>query len=192
MSNPESSARIASTLQFLADAVQDPAIIDASVDKGELTNSDLVMTSMGNYHKALLTPFYNGIQFESVLPYRLEMAGAYGRHLVEAVLGYSRSRSMASVTLRLTTQQDATEVLETSWKYPLEAQKHTSTTWEVVAAVGERADQGQVIPARSGLVIVTPERAKKHNWAISQHVDSEGVAEILHQRITDGLSFTRL
>lgn len=97
---------------------------------------------------------------------------------------------MAAVTLRLALNPEVTDVLETAWIYSLEeSTKLTETTWDVVDRVNECAQTGSAIEARSGLVVITPDRAKAHNWALSESIGSAEAVCIIQQKITGELPF---
>lgn len=176
----ESSIQVARSLQHLAEQVQPPHVIDDLAGRGAIEDHQLIMTSMGNRRRALITPFYPGIQFEANLKYRLETAAMYRRPFVEAALRFSSSRQVASLVLRSSNDTKTTDILESAWIYPLRSAGPIKTTWDVVDAVSANAAHGFAIPARSG-VVVTQGRDK--NWGISYNVDPEGAADILHDRL---------
>lgn len=191
------SARIAESLSVLAEARQDPSLLTEWGYAGELEPTAVIMTSMGSRRKAIITPYFAGIEFEHKLPSRVIRAQAIRRPFVEAVIGLgdhpTQPMYLASVTLRLGMFDHEREMIEeTSWQYPLKLESlKGETTWDVVDAIGAAGDEGSAIRNRSGLVVVTPERLNAKNWAISHKADPDQIARDISYAVTDEIHFTR-
>ena len=181
MSHPEISGpeRVAQALGHMADAVIPAQEIDEQLLREIIEPHKLIMTSMGNRRKALITPFFPSINFVHNIEERLFWAKTYQRPLLEAVVGYSERRTTASVTLRNTLGEDIKSVLETVWQYPLKPDEEHQTTWDVVDTVQEQAGNGLAVPARSGVINLSEERLKAGNWAISHPLEPDVAARLL-------------
>lgn len=193
MPHPNFSAtQIGTSLTLLSGYRHSPEAITSGFESGAFRNHDLVMTSMGNRRRAIITPMYHALPFEHSLADRIEWAGHYKRPLVEAVVAFNRDRRAASVLIRLCLlpMVDEPGVLETAWAFPLgEAADKITNFEDVVDEVAVHCIDGQPIAGRSGLVLDTRERQETSNWAISTTIEPPEAALIVHRAISEELAF---
>lgn len=176
--------RAVDTLNTLISHCPEPLAIEDAVSRGDLEPHQLVMTSMGNHKKAIITPYYPAIQFENRLAQRISWSGVFRRPFAEAVIGFSRKRSVASLVIRFCSETDLSAISETSWQYPLDTEGITTrTTWDVVALINQSALYGEALPHRSGLVVTTDKRFSAGNWATTYKSDPNEVIEGIQSQI---------
>lgn len=192
MSAPE-ARKVADTLKCLSDARQDPQAITEGYMDQRIEPNEVVMTSVGMTHKAIITPAFPGLQLIWNFRERLMRAKAYQRPLAEACFRFSRERRVASVTIRGCLMPSSERVLETTWAYPLGDYSTLVESFDdVVNIIGLTCDTGHPINGRSGLVVASPERTKTHNWAISTHVKPAEAADALYGLVTERINYTTL
>lgn len=183
---------VATSLTLLSGYRHSPEVISDGYQSGRFMDHDIVMTSMGNRRKAIITPMYHALPLENNLADRLEWAGNYRRPLVEAVVSFDRRARNASVLLRLCLlpMVDEPRVVETAWTYPLGiAAESVNTFDEVVDEIAIYSRNGQPTAARTGFVVVTRDRADTSNWMVSTYEDPNEIARIMHSSISEELAF---
>ena len=191
MIRPKFGCEIAAeTLTKLSEARVNPMTIDEAAFRGDITPDQLVMTSMGSRNKAVVTPYYPAIQYEATLRQRVEWSRVFGRPFVEAAIGISRKHNAASLTIRFCGDPSDPVINEASWRYPLsDVDAQTTTTEDVIAAIADNAIDGEAVPGRSGLVVVTDKRFSANNWAVSHSFDPNDVTMGIHKQV-ELLNFT--
>lgn len=182
---PESGPEVAAQLlTSLANTRVEATIIDAAVTGGVYEPHELIMTSMGNRRKAIITPFFPALQYDHSLSSRLQWSQVFNRPFVEAVVGYSRKSSLASLTVRYCAQLDLGFIAESAWSFPVDEELiQITTTEDVIGEIWGNADQGKPIARRSGLVGITEDRLEAGNWAISHHSDPDDEIQYLESQI---------
>lgn len=193
MSRPKfGNERAVDTLITLIEHCPDPLAIEDATTRGDLEPHQLIMTSMGSSKKAIVTPYYPAIQFENRLAQRIGWSSVFQRPFAEAVIGYSRKRRGASLVLRFCSETDLTAISESCWQFPLdESADETKTTWDVVERIKDAALDGEALPQRSGLVVVTKKRFSAGNWATSHSSDPNEVIAGIQSQI-EALDFAKI
>lgn len=196
------SQAVAESLASLSEKVHSATLIDAAQSCGKIAAQDLVMTSMGNVHRAVITPYYPAFQLEHSLFDRLAWAGIFRRPFVEAALHVRADKAgslrAANVVLRLCENPELgnTTVLETGCSFPLDDGRKYGTMERVVddiCAIGRHL--GQPLPGRTGWVDVAGVQGSNGKWAISrvEHVsepyEADAIPGYIHDVISDKLNF---
>lgn len=193
---------VADSLGILSDKRQSAQAIDDCYGAGNLALGDLVMTSMGTYSQAVVTPAYPAFAFEPKLLQRLDWAATLERPFVEAVIGVTfdkgNSLKVATVGLRLCMLPRVgaeNRVLQTSASYMIDSRREYGSTDQVIDAVRDARSEGVAIREQTGIVIVpkTVHRSKKGKWAVSKPIsDTAGVAHVINSTIIEDLKFVEL
>lgn len=191
MSNPE-SLNVAAALKHLSDFRQDPVHITEGYMDGVLDPHLVVMTSVGDTRRAIVTPAFPGMQFLGDLRTRLTRARVHNRPFIEARVHFSRRREVAAVMLRSCFNPAGNlTTLETAWTFPLNEDAAGIITFDdVVDSVIKNRSLGQPVAARSGLIEMNTEREKTNNWAITHHIEPETAAASIHHIATQLVEFS--
>lgn len=172
MSQP---AVVAKTLEVLEQNLVSPGLIDAAEANGLVGYNDLVLTSMGNLTRAIITPYYPHIQSNNSIFDRLHSAHIGSRPLVEAgirvVTNESGGVDTATVVMRLHEGDlgyGPILVHETAAAYDLGGLV-CGTMHRVIDMVVHNRHLGVTVKGRNGVVVFDPEkRGAKGKWAISK------------------------
>ncbi len=173
---------VAETLQYLDSLRQSPTAIDEAYIRRDLGMSDLVMTSMGNSRKAVITPAYPAFQYEPRLLQRLDWAATLRRPFIEASIGVEKDTDyrgekilkMATVTLRSCVSPSLngySTVLQSCARFSLDADARYGTMESVIEDIVLYAENGEGLE-QSGYVNVPPpdQRSKKGKWSLSERI----------------------
>lgn len=178
------------TLSRLHEAILSPDDIELGYRNKFFTEHDLVMTSMGNRHRAVITPMYPGLPYEHSLLDRLDAAALYSRPLIEANLRLNKRIATATFRLCQLPRTEEPAIFESSWSFDLGvAVHHVSTMDDVVEQVIQLSNEGLPAPERTGLVFLSAERRVTNNWGISERIDASEAAHIIHTAVTQDLTF---
>lgn len=168
------SRHTAESLTFLCDKICTASIIDTAQGFGKIATSDVVMTSMGNVHKAIITPYYPAFQHDPGLFDRIQWAATFRRPLVEAAITVSEmpdgALRSANVITRLCLEPslDGSTIMEAGYRFPLSQERTYGTMESVVDDISERqAGKGVEIPGRTGWICVPKIHSAKGKWTIS-------------------------
>jgi len=189
---------VAQTLEIVEAARQAPQVIDEAYRRGAILPNELVITSMGNVRKAVLTPAYPALVFESKLLQRLDWSAINERPFVEVAIHAKKDERfndkitlrMANITLRLCinpTVEGNNNVLQTSASFPLDSDKYYGTTESVIKAIIKNIDRGNAIDCGSGFVVVPPLgiRSNEGKWKISNPlIDHLVVADTIQEAVS--------
>lgn len=171
-----------------------PQQIEDGVTYGDITPNRLVMTSMGDRRRALITPWYHAFPYDNRLSDRIEWAGAYRRPFVEAAIAYSSSRNCAALTLRLCymPNADVPAIQEAHMTFDVgDYNGEIDFMEDVVDAIADSHSNGLAIAQQSGIVHATPDRLKKGRWGISIPEEPAFVIDSIHSSVTSELFFQR-
>lgn len=193
MSEIPDAQKATEVLSLLTALRHTPQQIEDGYNNESFTPHDLVMTSMGNRRRAVVTPMYPAFQYEYYLGHRLQRASEYRRPLVEASVEL-QPRNIAALTLRLCMlpMTDTVRAIRSSWAYDLGSDGESVNTFEdVVDAIHQNAAQSEAHPQSTGYVVLSFERKMNNNWGISDLVYPTDMINILHEVVSNELAFVR-
>lgn len=163
-----------------------PTLIDRAWDLDRFTAKDVVMTSMGNASRAVITPYYPALPMEHTVFDRLDWAAIYGRPFSEAVLRVHRDKgaiTVANVVVRhcaLPSVSGINTVNQAGATFPTDPDREYGTMESVIDEVMRQRALGESIESATGTVYVAEQKSRgaAGKWATSTTFDTGGIVAL--------------
>jgi hypothetical protein len=177
---------VADMLGYLDDQRVQPSLIDLAWDLERIADQDIVMTSMGNASRAVITPYYPALPMEHTVFDRLDWAAVYGRPLSEAVIRVHRDNkavTAANVVVRhcaVPAVGEVNKVCQAAAQFPTDPDREYGTMERVIDEVIRQRALGESIESATGTIYVAERkrRGDAGKWATSLTYSTDDVVAL--------------